>query len=77
MILFEQRLMITDALGSEWVFMLDRETDIPVVTYDKRYEYPGGRGTMKYVYYVYRDELFADLFAKLSDESRFKYRDEA
>lgn len=72
---------IWDAAAVAWLlnddnrFMLDRLEDVPIVTYDKRYEYAPGRGKMKYVYYVYRDALFADLFSKLSDESRFVYRD--
>ena len=53
--------------------MLDREEDMPQITYDMRYEYGKVRGKMKYVYYIFRDELFEDLFTKLSDEKNFRY----
>lgn len=54
-------------------FMLDREENMPQVTYDMRYEYGKAQGKMKYVYYIFRDELFDDLFTKLSDEKNFRY----
>ncbi len=60
-------------LNEDSRFMLDKIERIPQISYDRRYSYPENRGFMKYVYYIKRDALFEDLFAKISDERNFKH----
>ena len=38
----------------------------PIPEYDDRYAFDNNRHFIKYVYHIKRDNLFADLFAKLA-----------
>ena len=46
--------------------MEDRLEPSPIFQYDHHYSFDRTRHPIKYVYYIHRDELFADLFRKLS-----------
>lgn len=60
---------IWDVTAVAWLLEDDFEEDClvrsPIPEYDGRYAYDSRRHFMKYVYYINRDKLFADLFAKL------------
>lgn len=47
-------------------FMLDRVVHSPIMQYDNFYSFDDRRHFIKYVYYIYRDNLMADLFEKLA-----------
>ncbi len=44
----------------------------PIPEYDDRYAFDNNRHFIKYVYHIKRDNLFADLFAKLAKLEREK-----
>ena len=62
--------VIWDVTAVAWLldgdFTLDRIVHSPIVSYDGHYSHDGQRHFMKYVYYVDRDKIFADLFRKLA-----------
>lgn len=47
-------------------FMEDRLEPSPIFQYDHHYSFNKSRHPMRYVYHIHRDELFADLFEKLT-----------
>ncbi len=49
------------------LFMLDRKLPRFMPNYEKKYEYPSGAPEFDYVYHIYRDALFTDLFRRLAD----------
>ena len=55
-------------------FMRDRYERVPSITADGYYANDAKRGYMKFVYYIERDALYADLFEKLSNADNFAYR---
>ncbi len=60
---------IWDVTAVAWLmggFMEDRLEPSPIFQYDHHYSFDRTRHPIKYVYYIHRDELFADLFRKLS-----------
>ena len=63
--------VIWDVTAVAWLlnekdrFMSDTLQLATVPQYDFQYSHPGNRHLMKYVYYIKRDALFGDLFAKL------------
>lgn len=67
--------IIWDVTAVAW--LLDREnrfmdSDLrpsPIPEYDNRYAFDQGRHLIRYVNRVYRDDLFADLFEKLTSET--------
>ena len=48
------------------MFMLEEKRPRFMPTYDKKYEYDRERGEFVYVYHIYRDALFTDLFGRLT-----------
>lgn len=61
---------IWDVTAVAWLLDGDFEEDCmvhsPIPEYDDRYAFDCNRHFIKYVYYIKRDNLFADLFSKLS-----------
>ena len=59
--------VIWDISVVAWMLGLaaDRVTAAPLPSYDNGYVFNGSRHFMKYVYWLNRDEVFKDLFAKL------------
>ena len=61
---------IWDVTAVAWLLDGDFEEDClkhsPIPEYDDRYAFDPNRHFIKYVYHIKRDNLFADLFAKLS-----------
>ncbi|MDO5292264.1 MAG: nucleoside hydrolase [bacterium] len=61
---------IWDVTAVAWLldekFMEERIIKSPIVEYDNTYSFDENRHDIKYVYYIYRDRLFEDLFTKLS-----------
>lgn len=61
---------LTDVVPVAWLvsgnFVLDRFEPRPTIEYSSYYSFDPRRPMMRYVYYVKRDELMADLFDKLS-----------
>lgn len=61
---------IWDVTAVAWLldgdFMVDRLACSPIPEYDDRYAFDPRRHFIKYVYHIKRDNLFADLFKKLS-----------
>lgn len=61
---------IWDVTAVAWLmggrFMRDRLEPSPIFQYDHHYSFDKTRFPIKYVYYIERDELFQDLFQKLS-----------
>lgn len=61
---------IWDVTAVAWLldgdFMEDCLIHSPIPEYDNRYAYDNNRHLIKYVYHIKRDNLFADLFAKLT-----------
>lgn len=61
---------LTDVVPVAWLvsgdFVLDRFEPRPTIEYTSYYSFDPRRPMMRYVYYVKRDELMADLFDKLS-----------
>lgn len=61
---------LTDVVPVSWItggdFLLDRFAFRPTIEYDNYYSFDPRRPMMRYVYYVKRDQLIADLFEKLS-----------
>lgn len=61
---------IWDVTAVAWLlegdFMEDRLARSPIPEYDDRYAFDPRRHFIKYVYHIKRDNLFADLFKKLS-----------
>lgn len=61
---------IWDVTAVAWLLDGDFEEDSlihsPIPEYDDRYAFDDNRHFIKYVYYINRDNLFADLFAKLA-----------
>lgn len=61
---------IWDVTAVAWLlsgdFMLDRIEHSPVPEYDDRWSFDHTRHPVRYVYHIYRDKLFGDLFAKLA-----------
>lgn len=61
---------IWDVTAVAWLldgdFMEDRLACSPIPEYDDRYAFDPGRHFIKYVYHIKRDNLFEDLFKKLS-----------
>jgi len=61
---------IWDVCAVAWLldgrFMLDRLEHSPIPQYDHHYSFDKTRHFIRYVYYVSRDRLFEDLFAKLA-----------
>ena len=61
---------MTDVVPVSWVlggdFLLDRFAFRPTIEYDNYYSFDPRRPMMRYVYYIKRDQLIADLFEKLS-----------
>jgi len=55
-------------------FMRDRYERVPSITADGYYANDAKRGYMKFVYYIERDALYADLFEKLSNADNFTYQ---
>jgi len=62
---------IWDVTGVAWLlegdFMLDRLEHSPIPQYDHHYSFDKTRHLIKYVYHIKRDNLFADLFTKLTE----------
>ena len=50
-------------------FLEDRLEHSPIPEYGDRYSFDHNRHFIRYVYHVYRDRLFADLVAKLTQDS--------
>lgn len=61
---------IWDVTAVAWLldgnFVLDRLEHSPIPEYDGRYAFDKTRHMIRYVYYIKRDKLFKDLFAKLA-----------
>ncbi|MDO4168943.1 MAG: nucleoside hydrolase [Lachnospiraceae bacterium] len=61
---------IWDVTAVAWLldgnFMYDKYVPCPVIHSDGSYSFEENRHLIKYVYYIHRDTLFADLFKKLS-----------
>lgn len=61
---------IWDVTAVAWLmsgrFMRDRLEPSPIFQYDHHYSFDKTRAPIKYVYYIERDDLFQDLFQKLS-----------
>lgn len=61
---------IWDVTAVAWLLDDDFEEDClihsPIPEYDDRYAFDNNRHFIKYVYYINRDKLFADLFYKLT-----------
>ena len=61
---------LTDVVPVSWIlggdFLLDRFAFRPTIEYDNYYSFDPRRPMMRYVYYIKRDQLIADLFEKLS-----------
>jgi hypothetical protein len=61
---------IWDVTAVAWLldgdFMQDRLIPCPIPEYDDRYAFDGTRRLIRYVYHIKRDNLFQDLFEKLS-----------
>ncbi len=61
---------IWDVTAVAWLldgdFMEESLIHSPIPEYDDRYAYDNNRHFIKYVYYINRDNLFADLFKKLT-----------
>ena len=61
---------IWDVTAVAWLldgdFMYDRLEHSPIPEYDDRWAFDKNRHLYKYVYHIHRDNLFADLFKKLS-----------
>jgi inosine-uridine nucleoside N-ribohydrolase len=61
---------IWDVCAVAWLldgrYMLDRLEHSPIPQYDHHYSFDKTRHFIRYVYYISRDRLFADLFAKLA-----------
>ncbi len=61
---------IWDVCAVAWLldgrFMRDRLEHSPIPQYDHHYSFDSTRHFIRYVYYISRDRLFADLFAKLA-----------
>lgn len=61
---------IWDVTAVAWLLNDDFEEDClihsPIPEYDDRYAFDNNRHFIKYVYYINRDKLFADLFYKLT-----------
>ncbi|MDO5520693.1 MAG: nucleoside hydrolase [bacterium] len=61
---------IWDVTAVAWLldakFMDERIIKSPIPEYDNTYSFNENRHDIKYVYYIYRDRLFEDLFKKLS-----------
>lgn len=61
---------IWDVTAVAWLLDGDFEEDClmhsPIPEYDDRYAFDNNRHFIKYVYHIKRDNLFADLFAKLA-----------
>lgn len=63
---------IWDVTAVAWLlggFTEDSLIHTPIPEYDHYYAYDSTRHFMKYVYYIYRDELVRDLFEKLSRQT--------
>lgn len=62
--------VIWDVTAVAWLldsaFMKDRLEKSPIPEYDHHYGFDPTRHLIKYVYYIDRDRLFADLFTKLA-----------
>lgn len=62
--------VIWDVTAVGWLlgrrFMEDRLEPSPIFQYDHHYSFDKSRHPMRYVYHIHRDELFADLFEKLT-----------
>lgn len=62
---------LTDVVPVAWLvsgsFVLDRFEPRPTIEYSSYFSFDPRRPMMRYVYYVKRDELMADLFDKLSN----------
>lgn len=61
---------LVDVTAVAWLLDGDFEEDClihsPIPEYDDRYAFDNSRHFIKYVYHIKRDNLFADLFAKLA-----------
>lgn len=62
--------VIWDVTAIAWLldgdFMLDRFEHSPIPEYDHHYSFDKTRHFIRYVYHINRDQLFSDLFKKLS-----------
>ena len=62
--------VIWDVTAVAWLlderFTMDKIVHSPIVSYDGHYSHDETRHLMKYVYYIDRDRVFADLFRKLA-----------
>lgn len=61
--------VIWDVTAVAWVlgdFMADRLAPAPIPQYDFHYSFDPNRHPIRYVWSVWRDKLYADLFAKLT-----------
>ena len=64
--------VIWDVTGVSWLlndhqrFMRSRLMPTPLPGYDHRWHFPEGTPLCRYVYYVSRDDIFTDMFAKLA-----------
>lgn len=61
--------VIWDVTAVAWVlgdFMQDRLVPAPIPQYDFHYSFDPGRHPIRYVWNIWRDKLYADLFAKLT-----------
>lgn len=64
--------VIWDVAGIAWLLnedglkMRSRLMPTPLPGYDHRWHFPEGTPLCRYVYYVSRDEIFTDMFAKLA-----------
>ena len=65
--------VIWDVTAVAWLaegnFLEDRLEHSPIPEYGDRYSFDHNRHFIRYVYHVYRDRLFADLVAKLTQDS--------
>ena len=61
--------VIWDVTAVAWIlgdFMADRLVPAPIPQYDFHYSFDPGRHPIRYVWTIWRDKLYADLFAKLT-----------
>ena len=63
------RIALYDSRDGERRVLEDRLEHSPIPEYGDRYSFDHNRHFIRYVYHVYRDRLFADLVAKLTQDS--------
>lgn len=56
-------------LGGEGRFVWSRLIHTPLPSYDLKWEFPEGMPLCRYVFHIYRDNLFTDLFTRLAGAS--------